>query len=88
MCGIDCHVSVSYCQVMSPQPRGVIPESSARRILKAMALRSEGQAELEAAVADALAAGASVREVAALSGLSTTTIQKYKRTQRISVTES
>jgi len=66
---------------MSPQPKGIIPTANAQRILEALALKSKGQAQLEAAVADALAAGASVREVAVLSGLSTTTIQKYKRTQ-------
>lgn len=64
---------------MSPQPKGIVPESEGQRIIAALALRSEAQKQLELAVAAALKAGGSVREVSALSGLSGTTIQKYGR---------
>jgi hypothetical protein len=64
---------------MTPQIRGVVPEPEGQRILDALALRAESQEQLEVAVADALKAGASVRELAAFAGLSVTTIQKYGR---------
>ncbi len=44
-----------------------------------MTLRAEAQLQLELAVADALKSGGSVREVAASTGISTTTVQKYGR---------
>lgn len=50
-----------------------------RRIRAARELVAAAQLELEQAVADALIAGGSVREVAAATGLSATTVQKYGR---------
>jgi len=64
---------------MTPQIRGLVPEPEGQRILDALALRSEAQQQVELAVADALKAGGSVREVSAFSGLSGTTVQKYGR---------
>lgn len=64
---------------MTPQHRGLVPGPQGRRIIEALALRAESQLQVELAVADALKAGGSVREVADFSGLSTTTVQKYGR---------
>ena len=64
---------------MTPQIKGNVPESEGQRILDALALRSEAQKQVELAVAEALKAGGSVREVSAFSGLSGTTVQKYGR---------
>ena len=62
-----------------PQTRGIVPEPDVQRIKAALALRDEAQQHVELAVANALKAGGSVREVAASTGISTTTVQKYGR---------
>jgi hypothetical protein len=64
---------------MTPQTRGIVPEPDVQRIKAAIVLRDEAQQQVELAVADALKAGGSVREVAASTGISTTTVQKYGR---------
>ena len=64
---------------MTPQIKGTVPEPEGQRILDALALRAEAQKQVELAVAGALKAGGSVREVSSLSGLSGTTVQKYGR---------
>lgn len=64
---------------MTPQTRGIVPEPDVQRIKAALVLRDEAQQQVELAVADALKAGGSVREVAASTGISTTTVQKYGR---------
>lgn len=64
---------------MTPQTRGIVPEPDVQRIKAALLLRDEAQQQVELAVADALKAGGSVREVAASTGISTTTVQKYGR---------
>ena len=56
-----------------------MPEQDVQRIKAALVLRDEAQQQVEQAVADALKAGGSVREVAASTGISTTTVQKYGR---------
>lgn len=65
---------------MSPQRKRAVSEPHAQRIIDALAARAEAQLEVERAVVDALKAGGSVREVAKLSGLSGTTVQKYGHT--------
>lgn len=72
---------------MTPQIRGHVPEPEGQRITDALALRAEAQQQVELAVADALKAGGSVREVAAFSGLSGTTVQKYGRAHGWPTTE-
>lgn len=62
---------------MTPQIKGTVPEPERQRIVNALALRAQAQQQVELAVAGALKAGGSVREVSALSGLSGTTVQKY-----------
>lgn len=62
---------------MTPQTRGTVPDAEGARIIAALASRDTAQEEVELAIADALKAGASVRELAAFTGLSGTTIQKY-----------
>lgn len=64
---------------MAPQARGIPDGEDVRRIRAARELVAAAQLELEQAVADALISGGSVREVAAASGLSATTVQKYGR---------
>lgn len=64
---------------MAPQTRGIVPEPDVQRIKAALVLRDEAQQQVELAVADALKAGGSVREVAASTGVSTTTVQRYGR---------
>jgi DNA-binding NarL/FixJ family response regulator len=66
---------------MSPRKKHSVPELQAQRIVDALAARTEAQLQVEQAVFNALNAGGSVREVAALSGLSGTTVQKYGRTR-------
>lgn len=64
---------------MSPRKKGSVPEAQAQRIFDGLAARAEAQLTIEQAVSDALKAGGSVPEVAALSGLSGTMAQKYGR---------
>lgn len=66
-------------RLVSPQPRGAVPAEQARRLERAGKARTKADTELRAAVADALAAGGSVREVAALAGISTNTVARWKR---------
>ena len=60
---------------MTPQTRGTEPEPDVQRIKAALKLVEETQHQLEIAVADALKAGGSIRELAASTGVSTTTAQ-------------
>lgn len=62
---------------MTPQTRGTVPDPELQRALAAIALRDQAQMQVELAIADALKAGGSVREVAADTGISTKTVQKY-----------
>ena len=70
-----------------PQIKGTVPEAEGARIIAALQKREDAQAEVEQAVAAALKAGASVRELAAFTGLSGTTIQKYGRANGWPTTE-
>lgn len=68
---------------MTPQKRGLVPEPEARRLVSAIERRAQvvadADAEVKAAVTEALLAGGSVREVARVSGLAPTTVEKYGR---------
>jgi DNA invertase Pin-like site-specific DNA recombinase len=64
---------------VTPQHKGIIPEQAAARILAAMQGKADADTELRAAVADALKAGGSVREVMRLTGLSNDTVQRWGR---------
>ncbi|WP_186328981.1 hypothetical protein [Prescottella equi] len=64
---------------MPTQKRGLIPDPERARILAALAARNAAEAELRAAVVANLLAGGSIREMAALTGMSTSTIQKWGR---------
>lgn len=65
---------------MTPQHREIVPEPQGQAIITGLALRAEAQLHVvELAVAEALRVGVSINEVGALSGLSTTTVQKYGR---------
>lgn len=64
---------------MTPQIKGTVPEAEGARILAALSRREEAQQEVEQSIAGAIKAGASVRELAAFTGLSGTTIQKHGR---------
>lgn len=60
----------------------MIPDPERVRILAAMRAREDAVAELRAAVVAGLLAGGSVRQVAALTGMSTNTIQRWKQQHR------
>ncbi len=64
---------------MTPQKRGLIPDPERARILDAMRARDAADTELRAAVVAGLLAGGSIREMAALTGMSTSTIQRWGR---------
>lgn len=67
---------------MSPSPRGTVRPEDAERILAALAARQDSEAELRAAVLASVANKGSVRELAALTGLSTNTVSRWKREAR------
>lgn len=67
---------------MTPQPKGLIPPDDAARITAALAARDESYDELVAAVLEAADHGASVRELAEFTGMSTNTITRWKRGER------
>jgi hypothetical protein len=62
-----------------PQKRGIVSDADQARILTALGKRGEWEAELRESVITAAQHGASVRELAALTGLSTNTISRWKR---------
>lgn len=64
---------------MTPQPRGVIPEEHEQALRDALTARDRAEEQLHTAVADALKAGGSVRQVALFTGLSTNTVQRWGR---------
>ena len=64
---------------MSPQPRGVVPPEHIARLTAARAAVDEAQEAYCQAIADALNAGASVRELAKLLGIGTRTVQTWGR---------
>lgn len=57
----------------------MIPDLERARVLAAMSAAKDADAELRAAVVAGLLAGGSIREMAALTGMSTATIQKWGR---------
>lgn len=67
---------------MTPNPKGLIQPDDADRITAALTARDESYAELRAAVLDAAAHGAAVRELAEFTGMSTNTITRWKREAR------
>jgi DNA-directed RNA polymerase specialized sigma24 family protein len=64
---------------VSPQPRGAISNADQTRIRNAMDAKSAADDEMRSAVLSAAGHGASVRELAAFTGLSTNTISRWKR---------
>lgn len=64
---------------MTPRPRGEIDQSDRRKIAKAAKAVADAQAAHRAAVLAAMENGASFAEVAAETGLSTNTLQRWKR---------
>jgi hypothetical protein len=64
---------------VSPLPRGTIAPLDQTRIRKAMEAKASADEEMRDAVLVAAARGASVRELAAFTGLSTNTISRWKR---------
>ncbi len=64
---------------VSPQPRGAISSADQNRIRNAMDAKSAADDEMRNAVLSAAGHGASVRELAAFTGLSTNTISRWKR---------
>jgi transposase-like protein len=64
---------------VSPQNRGIITAADQKRLRAALAARDASDQELHAAVLAAASHGASVREIATFTGLSTNTISRWKR---------
>ena len=62
-----------------PQKRGLISDADQARIRTALQQRDEWEAALRETVVAAARNGASVRELAAFTGLSTNTISRWKR---------
>jgi hypothetical protein len=65
--------------IVSPMARGAITPADQQRLLDAIAGKSAADAEIRAAVLEAVEHGASVRELAAFTGLSTNTVSRWKR---------
>lgn len=66
-------------RIVAPQKRGLIPDAERARVLVAMTTAKDVDIELRAAVVTGVRAGGSIREMAALTGMSTATIQKWGR---------
>ena len=64
---------------MSPQRRGLIPEPQMSALKAAQQSAADASEQYQLAVADALKAGGSIREVHDVTGLSTSTAQKWGR---------
>jgi uncharacterized protein YerC len=64
---------------VSPQPRGAISPADQFRITGAINAKASADQGLRDAVLTAAKHGASVRELAAFTGLSTNTISRWKR---------
>lgn len=62
-----------------PQKRGLLTPEDQVRLGQALGARVEADAEMRRAVLVAVSRGASVRELAAFTGLSTNTISRWKR---------
>lgn len=60
---------------VSPNPKRVLSDGERERIRTALTQRAAADAELRAAVAES---AASVRELAEFTGLSTSTVQRWK----------
>ena len=64
---------------MTPQRKGAIPDAQLAALLTAKTTATDAQEAYQHAVADALKAGGSVREVHRVTGLSTSTVQAWGR---------
>lgn len=65
--------------VVTPQIRGIPKPEDVDRIMAALAAQKGADVEVRKAVLAAVKHGASVRELAAATGLSTNTITRWKR---------
>lgn len=63
--------------VVAPQRRGVVPPETAARILAARDAVGQAETDYRREVVTALRAGASYRELSALTGTALSTIQKW-----------
>jgi transposase-like protein len=64
---------------VSPQKRGLLSDAGKKRIRAAEARRENAEAEYRQSILEEAERGASVRELAAFTGLSTNTISRWKR---------
>lgn len=62
-----------------PRARGILTDDQLRRLARAAEKREKADAEYRAEVLDVMAAGASFSEVAKATGLSTNTLQRWKK---------
>jgi DNA-directed RNA polymerase specialized sigma24 family protein len=64
---------------VSPVARGTIQPEDQKRLRKALESKAQADVDMRAAVLEAVEHGASVRELAAFTGLSTNTVSRWKR---------
>jgi transposase-like protein len=64
---------------MAPRPRGELSDAQRRKISKAAKAVDDAEAAYRAVVLAAMEAGASFAEVSKATGLSTNTLQRWKR---------
>lgn len=70
---------ISAMMVSVIQPRGWVTDEDKARLLAAINAREVAEVEVRDAILAATRNGASVRELAAVTGFSATTIQKYRQ---------
>lgn len=63
---------------VSPNPRRLVGDADRERILAARSAHEDAYNEYQTAVIDAMLNGAGIRAISELTGLSTTTIQRWK----------
>ena len=64
---------------VTPQHRGIVPPNHAAAVLAALKAEDEADIAARRAVAEALKAGGSIREVMKLTGLANETVQRWGR---------
>lgn len=72
---------------MSPQRKGIVPPAETERVQAAVEWKKAADLELVNAVVDAMRAGGSIAEVAAISGLSERTIIRWRQGKNLPTAE-
>lgn len=72
---------------MAPQHKGIVPPAQTERVQAAVEWKKAAELELVNAVVDAMRAGGSISEVAAISGLSERTIIRWRQGKNLPTAE-